>query len=86
MSIILELPPELESELAAEADRLQIPLSEYAVRVLLTGRSSDPPPKNGAELLRYWENAGVVGSRPDIVDPAEHARLLRLESEHRKRT
>lgn len=33
MSIVLDLPPELESELAAEAARLRLPLSEYAARL-----------------------------------------------------
>ena len=84
MSIVLELPPELESELAAEAAQLRLPLSEYAVRVLLTGRCSDQKPKNGAELLQYWQDAGVVGTRPEIADPSERARLLRQQAERRE--
>ncbi len=38
MSISLELPPELESELSTEASRLNLPVSEYILRVL-AGRS-----------------------------------------------
>lgn len=65
MSIVLDLPPELESELAAEAARLRLPLAEYEVHLLLTGRSSEPKPSNGAELVAYWQNAGLVGTRPE---------------------
>ena len=84
MSIVLELSPELESELAAEAARLRLPLSEYAARLLVSGRCSDPMPSNGAELLQYWQDAGLIGSRPDIVDAEEHARGLRQQAETRK--
>ena len=81
MSIVLDLPPELESELAAEAARLCLPLSEYAARLLVSGRTSEPKPSTGAELVLYWQNAGLVGSRPDIADSAEHVRVLRKQAE-----
>ncbi len=34
MSISLELPPELEREISTEASRLNLPVSEYTLRVL----------------------------------------------------
>jgi hypothetical protein len=34
----LDLPPRLESELAAEAAQLRLPLAEYAVRLRSTAR------------------------------------------------
>ena len=34
MNLVLELPPELEGELAAEAARLGLPLAEYILRLL----------------------------------------------------
>jgi hypothetical protein len=34
MSILLELPLELERELSTEAERLNLPLSDYILRVL----------------------------------------------------
>jgi hypothetical protein len=34
MSLVLDLPPELEAELATEAARRGLPLPEYAVRLL----------------------------------------------------
>jgi hypothetical protein len=37
MSIHLDLPPELESQLSTEAWRLNLPLSEYILRVLSIG-------------------------------------------------
>ena len=85
MSIVLELPPELESELAVEAARLQLPLSEYALRLLVTRPHSDSKPSTGAELLQYWLNADLVGSRPDITDTAAYSRILRQQAETRER-
>lgn len=83
MSIVLDLPPELESELAAEAARLHLPLSEYASRLLVSGRSSEPKPSTGAELVAYWKDAGLIGTRPEIEDSGEHARELRKQAETR---
>ncbi|WP_334730030.1 hypothetical protein [Nostoc sp.] len=34
MSINLDLPPELENELFTEASRLNLPISEYILRIL----------------------------------------------------
>jgi hypothetical protein len=38
MDLVLDLPAELESELTAEANRLGLPLKEYALRILAVGR------------------------------------------------
>ena len=70
MSLILELPPELESELAAQAARHRLPLPEYALRLLANGCNADSKPSGGTELLAYWQKAGLVGTRPDIADVA----------------
>lgn len=86
MSLTIELPPELETELAAEAARLRLPLSEYALRLLATRRLADPKPGNGAELVAYWRSAGLVGTRPEITDAPEHARVLRQQAEKRERS
>jgi hypothetical protein len=86
MSLTLELPPELEKELADEAARLRLPLAEYALRLLVVGRISAPKPSNGADLVAYWQREGLVGSRPDIVDAAEYARGLRRQAQTRKRS
>ncbi len=66
---MIDLPPDLEAELAAEAARLRLPLPEYVVRVIAFGRPPNPKPQNGAELVAYWEAHGLIGTRPDITDP-----------------
>ncbi len=85
MSIRLDLPSDLESELSTEASRLNLPLSEYILRLLSTRQVLSSPPKTGAELVAYWQNEGVIHSRPDIVDSQVHAQHLRHEAETRSR-
>jgi hypothetical protein len=85
MSLVLELPPELERELAAEAARLGLPLAEYAVRLPAVGRAPRPAPGTGAELLAYWQGAGLVGTRAEISDAPAHARALREQAQTRPR-
>ncbi|WP_421657057.1 hypothetical protein [Leptothermofonsia sp. ETS-13] len=85
MNITLELPSELEHELAREASQLKLPLTEYILRVLSFRPFLQNPPKTGVELVSYWESVGVINSRPDITDSQEHARRLRDQAEHRER-
>ena len=80
MSISLNLPPDLESELATEALQLNIPLSEYILRILSV-RQIQNPLKTGAELVAYWQSQGIINSRPDITDSQAHARKVRHEAE-----
>jgi hypothetical protein len=84
MSIPLDLPSELESELSTEASRLNLPLPEYIVRILSTRQILSNPPKTGAELIAYWQSEGVINSRPDIIDSQAHARSIRHEAEARR--
>lgn len=83
MTLNLNLPPELESELSTEASRLNLPLSEYILRILSTRQVLENPPKTGAQLVAYWQSEGLIGSRSDIADSQEHARQLRYEAERR---
>ncbi len=85
MSVTLDLPEELESALSAEADRLNLSLSEYILRLLTTARPVDNMPTTGAELVTYWQNEGVIGTRSDITDSPEYARQLRRTAEMRLR-
>lgn len=85
MSITLELPQELESELSVEAAQLGLSLSEYILRVLSTASITGKKPKTGAELVEYWQNEGLIGTRPDILDSQAHARQLREQAERRTR-
>ena len=83
MTLTLDLPHELETELSAEAERLNMPLPEYILRVLTIGRFASNTPKTGAELVDYWHQEGLIGTRPDIADSQEHARMLRDMAERR---
>jgi hypothetical protein len=83
MSITLNLPQELENELATEAAQLGLPLSAYVLRLLSTRSLVGPVPTSGAELVAYWRREGVIGMRPDIVDSPAHARQLRHKAERR---
>ena len=85
MTLTIELPKDLERQLAAEADRLGLPLSQYALRLLATGRSPSARPVNGAELVDYWRGESLIGSRSEIEDSQEHARELREQAERRRR-
>ena len=85
MSLVLDLPLELEIELAAEAARLGLPLAEYALRLLAGVRGPSPALRNGAELLTYWQAEALVGTRPDVMDSVAHARNLREQAQRRAR-
>jgi hypothetical protein len=85
MSITLDIPEGLVSELTVEAQRIGLPLSDYVVTLLATGRNPKSLPKTGAELVAYWQAQGVVGSRPDIADSQVHAREARKQAERRAR-
>lgn len=85
MNITLELPSELERDLANEASQLKLPLVEYILRVLSFRPFLQNPPKTGVELVSYWESVGVINSRPDITDSQAHARRLRDQAEYRER-
>ncbi|MDP9314282.1 MAG: hypothetical protein M3R24_25945 [Chloroflexota bacterium] len=85
MTITIELPHELEQELSSEAARQGLPLAEYALRILATGRPARQMPITGAELVDYWHSEGLIGSRSDIADSQDHARHLREQAERRVR-
>ncbi len=83
MSVTLDLPEALESELSAEAARLKLSLSEYILRLLTTARPADNRPTTGAELVTYWQNEGLIGTRLDVEDSSAYARELRRTAERR---
>lgn len=83
MALVLNLPRELEEELSAEAERLGLPLTEYALRVLSTRGQEERAPMTGRELVDYWQREGLIGSRPDLPDSLSHARALRAKAERR---
>jgi hypothetical protein len=85
MSITLDLPQELESELATEATKLGVSLAEYVLRLLSTRSLVGPMPTSGAELVAYWRREGVIGTRLDITDSQAYARQIRHKAERRIR-
>jgi plasmid stability protein len=85
MSITLDLPEELENELSVEAAQAGLSLEEYALRVLSTGLIVGKRPQTGAELVEYWQNEGLIGARPDIIDSQAHSRQVRERAERRTR-
>lgn len=85
MNLTLDLPVELENELAADASRLGISLNEYVLQRLSTRRPEMPRLMTGAEILDFWEREGVLGSRSDVIDVEAYSRALREESQRRVR-
>jgi hypothetical protein len=90
VNINVDLPHELERTLEAEADRMGISLREYVIRLVLIGRrhtddDSVDVPTTGAELVAIWEHDGVIGSRPEIIDPEKHSRTVRAQAERQVR-
>ena len=64
-----------------------LPFNEHEkVRVIVSnGGESMPTVRTGAELVAYWKQSGVVGTRTDIRDSQQHARELRAKSDRRER-
>jgi len=85
MSIAIDLPVEMEEQLLAEAAELGLSLPEYVLRLISTGVVIGNKPRNGAELVSYWQHEGVIGSRREIDDSRARARQIRNEAEHRQR-
>lgn len=86
MTITLDLRQDLEQRLTSEATRLGIPVEQYALRLLGGVPGSGQRPRNGAELVAYWQRESVIGSRPDIKDSQAHARKIRRQAERRLRS
>lgn len=84
MILTLELPKELEADLVNEAEQLGLSLSDYTLQLLFARPTLKTAPQNGAELIAYWQNAGVIGMRPDIDDSQQHARSIRMHAEKRQ--
>jgi len=77
MGITLELPAELETELAAEAAELGLSLTEHIERLLLFNHPAAKGNMTGKELIEYWQTEGLIGIRTEISDSQAYARELR---------
>jgi hypothetical protein len=63
---------------------LNLSLNEFAVQILNEKAScSHEMPINGRDLVKYWQDHGLIGSRKVVGDSAEIARNLRQEAEER---
>jgi hypothetical protein len=60
-------------------------LPDYVLRLLSAGRVHGIPPANGAELVAYWRDEGLIGTRSDITDSQKHARAIRRKAQRRRR-
>ena len=69
MSITLEVPEDLAKELAVEASRQGLPLSEYALRVLATRQATgETRPSSSTWPREFFEDIRIddpAFSRPD---------------------
>ncbi len=84
MSLTLNLPEKLERELSEKAAQLGIPLSEYVASLLtVKSESTSKDVKTGADLVAYWAQEKLIGTRPDIQDSRNYARKLRVQAEKR---
>lgn len=84
MTITLEIPQELEEELSGEAEKINLSLSEYILRLLFTRQVVNNSPKTGAQLVNYWQKEGLINSRLYIKDSQEYATKIRYKAEHRQ--
>lgn len=91
MTLMLDLPAELETQLQAEAGRRGVPVHEFALMALVTGIEAAatstgvcPMPNTGAEALAYWESEGALGIFGDRSDTPEFAWELRRQAEQRQ--
>lgn len=85
MTLTIDLPQDLARELAIEAGKLGIPLSDYALRLLYSRELTEKKPETGDELVAYWQEAGLIGSRKEIDDSQLYARQIRTQAETRVR-
>ncbi|HEU4387963.1 MAG TPA: hypothetical protein VFV34_09220 [Blastocatellia bacterium] len=85
MTVTIELPDKLESELVDRAARAGVSLEDYILSLLATNLAREEVPRTGAELVQYWQRESLLGTRKDIADSQTHARTLREQAERRSR-
>ncbi len=83
MSIVLDLPQKLVKELNSEAARQNQDLNEYLTQLIQRGRTVRF--SSTADILKYWEKEGLIGTRPARTDSQKVARRLRKQSNTRDR-
>ena len=83
MTLTLELTPEQQEKLDAEAIQHGMDTATFALSVLTGNAATLPAPKkwSGADLVAYWEREGLIGSRPEIIDSLEHVCAIRRKAD-----
>jgi hypothetical protein len=77
MTLTIELTPEQEAALQAQAQAAGIDATEYAQRLLASDLAEEHRPMTGAEMIAYWDKEGITGTFADRPDSQEYARQLR---------
>ena len=82
MSIVVNLPADLEKTIAAEAAKAGMTVSDYvagrlAQGITTNGSHGSKRRLTGPELVQRWKELGLIGYRSDITDPEAHSRRLR---------
>jgi len=90
MSIVVNLPDELERTIAAEAAKAGMTVSDYvadrlAKATAVTATGETKVRLTGAALVQRWRDLGLIGYRSDITDPEAHSRRLREKDSLRTR-
>jgi hypothetical protein len=88
MSIVVNLPAELEKTIAAEAAKAGMTVSDYVASRLAQGITTNGSHVSkrrltGPELVQRWKELGLIGHRTDITDPEAHSRRLREAAQRR---
>ncbi|HEV7506272.1 MAG TPA: hypothetical protein VGS07_15305 [Thermoanaerobaculia bacterium] len=84
MTLSIEIPEELKTELVTEAEHLGLSLSDYTLQLLRLRRPAGDLPRTGTDLVTYWRRENLIGTRPEIADSPAHARRLREQAERRR--
>ncbi len=84
MTLTIELTPEQEAALLAQAKAAGLDATEYAKQLIASDLAAERRPMTGAEMIAYWEQEGVIGSYGDPdIDAPELARRIRERAQTR---
>jgi hypothetical protein len=84
MTLTLEVPAQVEDRPRVAAQRRGVDVSEYVRHALNVALLAEELPTDGPALLQFWQEAGVIGMRPDIADSQEHAAEIRRAASQRE--
>lgn len=85
MTITLDLPPQTEQWLEEEAAESHLSKEELALQLIALSMPT-PQFQNGAEMVAYWKNIGLVGmwaDREDMKDSTDWVRRQRERTDEK---